>query len=227
MNKSTVDLRGRLGCRLLSPIWGTAALEFFDRIETARSRWNVLEHSFYRRWSAGELSREELAVYAGEYRHAVEALAEGLSQAARGADPSVAEHAAEEGEHVALWDQFAHAVGGETACEPREETRACVESWTAGRDTLEGLVVAFAIESGQPEISKTKLDGLMRHYGVEEGPATEYFTVHAERDHEHAAETRELIEASLDGADQDRLAEVAEGALRGNWLLLDGVERAR
>jgi pyrroloquinoline-quinone synthase len=199
-------------------------LDFFDRLETARSRWNVLEHSFYRRWSAGELSREELAVYAGEYRHAVEALATGLSQAARGADPSIAEHATEEAEHVALWDQFADAVGADTAREPRAETRACVESWTAGRDTLEGLVAAYAIESGQPEISRTKLDGLTAHYGMNEGPATEYFTVHAERDHEHAAETRELIEERLEGADHDRLIEVAEGALRGNWLLLDGVE---
>jgi pyrroloquinoline-quinone synthase len=201
-------------------------MDFFDRLETTRSRWNVLEHSFYRRWSAGELSREELAVYAGEYRHAVQALADGLSDAARGADPSIAEHAAEEADHVALWEQFAGAVGGETAPAPRDETRACVDSWTAGRDTLEGLVVAYAIESGQPAISKTKLEGLRDHYGLDESPATEYFTVHAERDHEHAAETRALIEASLDGADEDRLLELAEGALRGNWLLLDGVEAA-
>jgi pyrroloquinoline-quinone synthase len=196
-------------------------VDFFDRLESARERWNVLEHSFYRRWSAGELSREELAVYAGEYRHAVQALADGLSAAG----PMVAEHAAEEAEHVALWDQFADAVGGHTASEPRAETRACVDSWTAGRDTLEGLVAAYAIESGQPAISQTKLDGLREHYGLDEGPATEYFTVHAERDHEHAAETRTLIEQHLDGADHDRLLEVAEGALRGNWLLLDGVER--
>jgi pyrroloquinoline-quinone synthase len=210
----------------LSPIWGTAAVDFFDRLESARARWNVLEHSFYRRWSAGELSREELAVYAGEYRHAVQALADGLSRAAHGADPSIAEHAVEEAEHVALWDQFAGAVGGDKTREPNAETRACVESWTAGRDTLEGLVVAYAIESGQPEISKTKLEGLTRHYGVNEGPATEYFSVHTERDHEHAAETRALIEDRLEGSDEDRLLEVAEGALRGNWLLLDGVDKA-
>ena len=201
-------------------------MDFFARLESARARWNVLEHSFYRRWSAGELSRQQLAVYAGEYRHAVQALSDGLSRAARGADPSIAEHAAEEAEHVALWDQFADAVGGDTVREANAETRACVDSWTAGRDTLEGLVVAYAIESGQPEISKTKLEGLTRHYGVNEGPATEYFEVHAERDLEHAAETRALIEDRLEGADQQRLLEVAEGALRGNWLLLNGVEKA-
>src|SRR3954452_1527402 len=122
MNKSTVDLRQRLGCRLLSPIWGTLPMDLFDRIESARARWNVLEHSFYRRWSAGELSRHELAVYAGEYRHAVVALADGLEAAD-------ADHAEEEATHVALWDQFAESVGADAGREPRPETRACVEAW--------------------------------------------------------------------------------------------------
>jgi hypothetical protein len=45
-------------------------------------------------------------------------------------------------------------------------------------------------------------------------------------DAEHAAESRSLFAARLDGADEDRLLSFAEGALRGNWHLLDGVERA-
>src|SRR6266516_4617965 len=46
-----------------------------------------------------ELTREELAHYAGEYRHAVVALAE---TAAKSGNPR---HAKEEAEHVALWDE--------------------------------------------------------------------------------------------------------------------------
>ena len=204
-------------------------MDFFDRLETARERWNVLEHSFYLRWSAGELSREELSFYAGEYRHAVVALADGLGAAARDAAPDVCalleEHAAEEREHVVLWDQFADAVGSDRSAASQPETEACVAAWTGGRDTLEALVASFAIESGQPAISRTKLEGLQAHYGLDEGPATEYFALHAERDVEHAAQSRALIEERLDGADQDRLLAVAEAALRGNWELLDGVER--
>ena len=86
-------------------------------------------------------------------------------------------------------------------------------------------MAAFTIESGQPAIAETKLRGLVERYGFEEGPATEYFALHAERDHEHAAQSRELIEERLADADLDRLLEVAEGVLRGNWELLDGVER--
>lgn len=205
-------------------------MQFFERLEQVRERWNVLEHPFYTRWSDGELTREELAFYAGEYRHAVVALADGLGAAAERAEEPVRaeleEHAAEEAAHVELWDQFAHALAADTARPARSETDACAEAWTAGRDSLEGLVAAYAVESGQPAISRTKLEGLTRHYGFVEGPATEYFSLHAELDVQHAAHTRALIEERLGGADEERLLSVAEGALRGNWMLLDGVERA-
>jgi pyrroloquinoline-quinone synthase len=190
----------------------------FDRLADAQRRCNVLEHPFYARWSAGELTRDELAWYAGEYRHAVVALAQA-------ADAAGSEHAAEEAEHVGLWDAFALAVGADLDQEPAAETVECAAAWTAAGDALEGLVVLYAIESAQPAISRTKLDGLVEHYGLDEGPATEYFSLHAERDHEHAAQSRELIEDRLDEADEDRLVAVAESALRGNWTLLDGVER--
>jgi pyrroloquinoline-quinone synthase len=206
-------------------------VEFFARLDQVRARWNVLNHPFYVRWSAGELDEGELARYAGEYRHAVVALADALEAAERAAEPAIRaqlrDHAAEEREHVGLWDRFSVAVGGGTARAPRPETRACAESWTAGRDALEGLVAAYTVESGQPEISRVKLQGLVEHYGVAEGPATEYFELHAELDHEHAESSRRLIEERLETADQDRLLEVAEAVLRGNWALLDGLEGAR
>jgi pyrroloquinoline-quinone synthase len=203
-------------------------VDFFAQVESLRKRWNVLEHSFYQRWSDGSLEREELAFYAGEYRHATVALSTALADAAEqpGAPRAIlTEHAAEEAAHVELWDGFARALGADTSRPPRPETEACVQSWTAGEDALEGLVATYAIEAGQPAISETKLRGLRERYDFEEGPATEYFALHAELDHEHAAQSRELIEERLADADLDRLLQVAENALKGNWELLDGVER--
>jgi pyrroloquinoline-quinone synthase len=207
-------------------------VDFFARLDALRERWNVLEHPFYQRWSAGELTRDELAYYAGEYRHAVVALADAIDGAAATAEPEIKaqldEHAAEERGHVDMWDDFARALDADVDRAPRAETEACVAAWTAGTDTLEGLVAAYTIESGQPEIAKTKLDGLIEKYAfVDEGPATEYFALHSDRDHEHAAQSRELIEQRLDGADAERLLTVAEGVLKGNWELLDGVDAAR
>lgn len=194
-------------------------MDLFDRIETVSARWDVLRHPFYRRWSCGELTRPELAYYAGEYRHLVTALA---ATAARAADP---DHAAEEAAHVQLWDRFAGAVGAELEREPRPETALCVEAWSPpGR--LAGTAVLYAVETAQPAISRSKLDGLLLHYGLEEGPATEYFALHATLDVEHAARSRDVLAAEAAEEDVDRVAGAAEAALRGNWLLLDGVERA-
>jgi pyrroloquinoline-quinone synthase len=180
-------------------------------IDAARERWNVLQHPFYTRWEKGELTREELALYSGEYRHAVVALA----RAARTARL----HADEEAAHIALWDDFASALGSEQH-EPLPETRCCATAWAAAGDELGAAAILYAIEAGQPAISETKLKGLLGHYGFsEDSPGVEYFAVHGQRDHEHAAEARERLE----GTDDARLVGLAEAALAANWALLDGV----
>ncbi len=187
-------------------------MNLIDRIDEARERWDVLKHPFYVRWERGELSRDELAHYAGEYRHAVVALA----RAAEAAGDE--EHAREESEHIALWDDFAAALDAPLECEPAPETRGCADAW-ARNDPLEALAVLYAIESAQPAIAETKLRGLVEHYGFAEGSeAVEYFVLHSERDHEHAAEAR----ARLEGTEDERLVGLAEAALAANWALLDG-----
>jgi pyrroloquinoline-quinone synthase len=194
-------------------------MDLFEQVDAARERWNVLRHPFYVRWEAGELSRDELAFYAGEYRRAVVALADA---AAASGD---AEHAAEEAAHVDLWDDFARALDAPLDRDPLPETATCADAW-ARPDRLEALAVLYAVESAQPAISATKLDGLVAHYGFSAGDAaTRYFVLHAERDVEHARAARTALEGAAP-ADTAALAEAAERALEANWRLLDGVERA-
>ena len=204
--------------------------DVWQRIEQARERWNVLEHPFYQRWSAGELTREELARYSGQYRHATAAIARLSADVAESApEEERAElrlHAEEEEAHIALWDGFVEAVGGEVAAEPTAETKECVDVWTAKGDRISQLARLYAIESSQPAISKTKREGLAAHYGIGDGPGNEYFRIHEKADVDHAAEGRSLIEAHLAKADPDALVGAAEAAFKANWRLLDGVTAA-
>ena len=203
----------------------------------------MLEHPFYQRWSAGELSAEELAFYAGEYRHAVVALAQASDSVAAKADPDrragLERHAAEEHSHVALWDAFADAMltaeragrHGAPSSEPLSETDA---ARGRGPRAMTPWSISLCCTRSRPASRrslKTKLEGLIERYGyTAEGPAVEYFELHAKLDVEHARQARELI-AELMSEDEaqaraqaDRMVERATAALQGNWELLDGVD---
>jgi pyrroloquinoline-quinone synthase len=215
-------------------------MDILARLDQTRSACNVLEHPFYKRWSAGELSAGELECYAGEYRHAVVALAEASEAAAAKAGPpharGLSAHAVQEAAHVELWDDFARAVGARMPTDATDangalkETEVCVRAWTAGESLLEHLAVLYAIEAGQPEVSQTKLEGLVEHYGYSaEGPAVEYFRLHERLDREHARQARELIAELMSEVDDaeaqaEQMLARAQAALRGNWELLSGVE---
>ncbi len=221
-------------------------MDIFAQLDEARRRTNVLEHPFYQRWSAGELQNGELELYAGEYGHAVRALARASRLAAEQAGPEhaagLARHAAEEESHVELWEQFARAVGIpedarpqledrrpgvsseslSASTEPLAQTRTCAQAWTAGEGLLEHLAVLYTVEASQPAISTTKLEGLATHYGVpEDSPGAAYFTLHAKLDVEHARQARELIEQLLpEGADERNA--VGERMLARAQAALDG-----
>ena len=194
-------------------------MELCASIDQARQRWDVLKHPFYARWARGDLTRGELAFYAGEYRHAVVAVAQAAAAAGD------AEHAREEAEHVELWDDFAATLEAPLDREPTPETAVCAAAWSPD-ERFQALAVLYAVESAQPAISRTKLAGLVEHYGFHgDDAAAEYFRIHAERDVQHAKAAREAL-AEAQAARREELVAVAERALEANWRLLDGVERA-
>lgn len=199
----------------------------WDRIEQARAECNVLEHPFYQRWSAGQLTREELADYSGQYRYATEAIARMSSSIAAvapsGERAGLEAHAEEESTHVAMWDGFVREVGGTVGAQPNAETLECVETWTKADGFGRQLARMYAVESGQPSISKTKTEGLAAHYEIPDGPGNQYFTVHETMDVHHAEAGRELIERHMNDFSEDELVQAAVEAFKANWRLLDGV----
>lgn len=214
--------------------------ELSSAIEALRRRWDVLRHPFYERWSAGELSRAELQAYAREYERAVVAIAVASRRAAELTDSSLGgeleRHAAEEEAHIELWRTFDDGIGGRASLSaddadgPLPQTVALERTWSGSEQSslAEHLVTLYAVESAQPEIARVKLNGLLERYGFEDGPATEYFRVHAVHDAEHAALARASL-GEIVHAQEDRitLERHAESVYRAYWELLDGLESNR
>ena len=119
--------------------------------------------------------------------------------------------------------------GGDASAAPTAETELCSAAWAGkGRNPHATLAALYAIESAQPQISSVKQQGLVELYGYEEGPATDYFDIHATLDHEHAEAHRAFLESAVESGevDEDELIASAREVLRANWTLLDGVDRA-
>ena len=169
-------------------------MQLIERLDAARRRWNVLEHPFYRRWECGEALARRVDHVRGRVpprrRRPCRLCRSGYAARRLGARRRGARARRPLGRL---------RCGGRRAARPArlEGTEKCVTAWTSAADPLEALGILYAIEAGQPDVSRTKLDGLVEHYGfAPESPATSYFTLHAERDHEHAAESAGASRAS-------------------------------
>jgi pyrroloquinoline-quinone synthase len=197
-------------------------------LAAASARHDLLQHSFYQRWSAGTLTREELDDYVGQYAYVVTGLPGWLRDAAASHPDRALElerHAREEEGHVALWEKFALAIDEHRAGAfdpPNAATVALLERCDELAKAGQGVAVAWAIEAQSPEVSEAKLEGLKRHYGIDETSGAEYFDLHRTRDLEH----REELEAMMAAGDPARAASAADEVFEGLWNLLSSVERA-
>src|SRR5438477_9707296 len=95
---------------------------FWNELESRIAKHDLLCHPFYKAWSAGELTREDLREYSADYYHHVAAFPTYLSALhSRLADGHLrrtvlANLAAEEIEgvpHSELWLDFAEAMGND------------------------------------------------------------------------------------------------------------------
>jgi pyrroloquinoline-quinone synthase len=216
----------------------SALIHDLDAAVAARS---LLQHPFYRAWTAGTLTRDDLAFYSAQYWRQVEAFPSYLEALIERVDEPTGREIVEanlrdevEDDHAGLWIEFARALGVDEAdlrvTSEEPETAECVDEFRRG--TSEGSVsfalgMLYGYESQTPAVAATKIDGLRDHYGIG-GPATRYFELHGQLDVEHSAglaRAIELIATDADGEAQARAG--AEAGARSVWRLLDGVARAR
>jgi pyrroloquinoline-quinone synthase len=194
---------------------------------TAR-RHDLLLHSFYQRWTRGELSLDELQDYACQYSLVVRAMPRWLDQMAAASDApdELRTHAREEAAHVEMWADFAGALGIDRAAleatRPNQATERLLET---GDDLVgrgDGAAALWALEAQTPAVSVEKLKGLREHYGIQ-GSGARYFEVHRTMDVRHTAELEELVAArpAVDSA----APEAADAMGTRLWDLLTSVER--
>jgi pyrroloquinoline-quinone synthase len=220
--------------------------EFLAALDAVIAEKHLLKHPFYQLWSRGELKLETLREYAISYYPHVAAFPTYVSGVHSGCeDPALRQELLENlieeergtENHPALWRKFAAALGAavsDLAVSPRtpEVAEAIAEFRRSTREgsTAEGLAALYAYESQIPEVSKTKREGLCAFYGIEEGDATRFFSVHEKADVWHreverealsrVADTPEAREKALEAARRccDALNRALDGVMRENAL---------
>ena len=208
-----------------------------EMIDRKIAEHNLLKTPFYQAWTAGTLSREDLAQYAAQYYQHVEAFPGYLQALAARADaalrPLVEDNLSEELDPVAphpkLWREFAAAVGAHSQAldeaEPLPAIKILIETYRelcAHASPAEAVAALYAYEAQVPEIAAQKIAGLRRHYGISDPAALRYFAVHEEADVRHRAAWREWLTAQP-SAETEKIAAASERALRALWSALDAL----
>jgi pyrroloquinoline-quinone synthase len=208
-------------------------------IETALENRNMLKHPFYQAWNEGLLTREMLKDYACQYYHFVKDFPRMVSAVhSNTPDLSVREPLLlnlvdeEMGSenHPALWMRFALAMGAGRDevenTEPLPETIQLVETmmnYCRNHTFQEGLASLYAYESQIPEVSRVKIAGLKKFYGISDPDDIKFFSVHQEADVLHSQAERDMIVNNTGDDLSPAVVQAASATANALWGFLDGV----
>jgi pyrroloquinoline-quinone synthase len=222
---------------------------FFSSLDQSIARYDLLCHPFYKAWSAGQLTRDDLREYAENYYPHVEAFPSYLAQLgirleegdlrravlANMADEKGGEDAFgnPERSHADLWLDFVEGMGGSRIAR-RHGVREISDLIGYFRDLAsegtpeEALAAFYAYESQVPRIASEKARGLRDLYGADEKTRA-YFSLHMTADIYHSQVWRKQLEKRVAANPEtaEKALAAAEGAARKLWEALDGIEARR
>ena len=222
--------------------------EFLEQLDNRIAKYDLLCHPFYKAWSAGQLTREDLREYAQDYFHHVEAFPSYLAALglrledgelrsavlANMCDEKGVEGSANSIPHSDLWLDFAEGMGSSRNLEwhtPVPEIRQLIRHFhrVASEGSVEEALAAFyAYESQVPRIAKEKESGLRGMYGADDKTCG-YFVLHTTADVYHSRVWRNQLEKRVASHPEtaDAALDAAENAARMLWKALDGIEARR
>jgi pyrroloquinoline-quinone synthase len=186
----------------------------------------LLEHPFYRRWEAGQLSGAELALYAEQYRHfeaQLPSFLEGLSDLVDGqaralVEANLADEVGDEVTHLALFEDYAESVGaGQAAATPAMAALVALYAEVLRRgDGAYGVGVLLGYEVQAADVAASKGEALLGAYGLAPR-ACRFWQLHAELEVEHAAWSLRAAE----GLDESTVTAGARASAAAWWAFLD------
>ena len=224
--------------------------EFFRELEARIARYDLLCHPFYKAWSNGKLTRDDLREYSQNYFHHVEAFPSYLAafglrleegELRRAVLANLCDEKGVEGStgkesvpHSELWLDFAEGMGSSRNLEwhhalPQVRYLISYFQRVASEGTPEQALAAFyAYESRVPRIAMEKERGLREMYGADDKTCG-YFSLHATADVHHARVWRSQLEKRIAANPEiaDAALDAAENAARLLWEALDGIEGQR
>ncbi|MGH9514966.1 MAG: iron-containing redox enzyme family protein [Terriglobales bacterium] len=218
--------------------------EFFIELDARIAQYDLLGHPFYKAWSAGELTREDLRNYGQNYFHHVNAFPEYLQAfASRLPQGEVrravqANHDDEMGGHGSrphseLWLDFIEGMGDDrvAAAKPIAEIDSLVRHFHSA--AIEGgheeaLATFYAYESQVPRVAAEKARGLKAMYGAD-AKTCEYFTLHTTADVYHSRMWKQQLAGAVavNPEAAERALNAAGNAAKVLWDALDGIEAER
>ena len=215
---------------------------FVDTVDQKIQDMHLLNHSFYQSWNEGSLSLETIREYSSQYFKHVSAFPRYLSAIHSNCDhigtrKILLENLNDEEmgpeDHPELWMRFAEGMGN-TRDEVKnavlmEETEELVNTFnqlSRSEDYLKGLAALYCYESMQPEISKTKKEGLQNIYGIKDEETLKFFTVHMQADEWHREVIRNLlIELCNSKEKKEDVLDAVNSALGALNNFLSGMEK--
>lgn len=219
--------------------------EFFATLDARIAKYDLLCHPFYKAWSAGELTREDLREYGQEYFAHVEAFPSYLAAFASRLPECqlrsvvLANRDDEMGvgalsSHAELWLDFVEGMGGGKDADGKHSTEGMRElaNWfesIANHGAQEEALAAFyAYESQVPRVAGEKDRGLGELYRADE-KTRGYFALHTTADVYHSRAWRNQLAKLVENnpAAATRALTAAENTAKKLWAALDGIEAAR
>ena len=217
-------------------------IDFVKKVDKKIQDMHLLNHSFYQSWNEGSLSNDTIREYAAQYFQHVSAFPRYLSAIHSNCEDIkirqiLLENLVDEEKgaenHPELWMRFAEGMGNNRDkvknAALMKETKELVDTFNKLSRSEQyhiGLAALYCYESMQPEISKTKKNGLQKLYGINDENTLKFFTVHMHADEWHREVIRNLL-VELCNTDEKKkqILEAVDSALTALNNFLTGMER--